>query len=114
MRIRLGVIVMAGVLAPWALHAEIPANDAASEVMLPGFQGILADQLPEHDGPGATLYQRYCSQCHRMVSPAKHSVSEWNAVLTRMRVKIKGTGKILPSDSDWAEILGYLQHHARK
>ena len=40
------------------------------EVMPPG---LTPDQLPDAGGPGAVLMQGYCTQCHALPGPGRHS-----------------------------------------
>jgi cytochrome c5 len=53
------------------------------EVMPPG---LMPDQLPDAGGPGAILMQGYCTQCHALPGPGRHSAAEWPQVLDRMLV----------------------------
>jgi cytochrome c5 len=51
------------------------------EVMPPG---LMPDQLPDASGVGAALMQGYCTQCHALPGPGRHSAEEWPQVLDRM------------------------------
>ena len=51
------------------------------EVMPPG---IAATSLPEPDSQGANLMQTYCTQCHELPGPGRHTATEWSLVLKRM------------------------------
>jgi cytochrome c5 len=53
------------------------------EVMPPG---LMPNQLPDAGGQGAVLMQGYCTQCHALPGPGRHSVEEWTQVLDRMLV----------------------------
>ena len=53
------------------------------EVMPPG---LTPEQLPDAGGPGALLMQDYCTQCHALPGPGRHSAAEWPQVLERMLV----------------------------
>ena len=53
------------------------------EVMPPG---LMPEQLPDAGGPGAVLMQDYCTQCHALPGPGRHSAEEWPQVLERMLV----------------------------
>lgn len=51
------------------------------EVMPPG---LAPEQLPEAGGLGATLMDSYCTQCHALPGPGRHTAEEWPQVLDRM------------------------------
>ncbi|MFQ5642267.1 MAG: hypothetical protein ACE5FQ_01060 [Thiogranum sp.] len=51
------------------------------EVMPPGMQ---AQNLPQPDGEGAGLLQVYCTQCHALPGPGRHTADEWPALLDKM------------------------------
>ncbi|WP_457652291.1 hypothetical protein [Rhodocaloribacter sp.] len=46
--------------------------------------GIPAEELPEPNSEGARLVAKYCSQCHGIPSPARHSAEEWVPTFRRM------------------------------
>jgi mono/diheme cytochrome c family protein len=46
--------------------------------------GIPAEELPEPGSEGARLVAKYCSQCHGIPSPARHSAEEWVPTFRRM------------------------------
>lgn len=51
-------------------------------------EGVPADALPEPDSRGARLALEYCSQCHGVPSPKRHSASDWIPTLRRMFVRM--------------------------
>ncbi|MDH4275087.1 MAG: cytochrome c [Gammaproteobacteria bacterium] len=112
-KLRLGVTIGIWMIAGYT-HAEVSTARTAEDVMSPDYVGILANQLPDHDSAAAVLYKIYCAQCHRLVAPNKHTASEWAAVITRMRNKIKGLGKTLPNDEEWDDITRYVIENAQK
>lgn len=80
--------------------------------------GIIAEQLPESDSPGARALALYCVQCHDLPPPAMHEAGQWDAVLGRMKQHMNDRqGGMLvrlvrPSDKSWQELAGYLKRHA--
>jgi len=53
------------------------------EVMPPG---LASDLLPDVGSQGATLMESYCTQCHALPGPGRHTAEEWPQVLDRMFV----------------------------
>jgi cytochrome c5 len=53
------------------------------EVMPPGMQ---PQDLPKPQSQGAGLLQVYCSQCHALPGPGRHTADEWQVVLDRMNL----------------------------
>ena len=53
------------------------------EVMPPG---LMPDQLPDANSQGALLMQSYCTQCHALPGPGRHTAEQWPQVLDRMFV----------------------------
>jgi cytochrome c5 len=89
------------------------------EVMPPG---VMPDQLPDAGGQGALLMQNYCTQCHELPGPGRHTAEEWPQVLDRMLVimdvadrfgGLMGNVKTLSSD-ERDQLRGYLVSHALK
>jgi hypothetical protein len=78
-----------------------------------------AGSFPDASSPGAQLEGKYCSQCHAAPSPSLHTAKEWAAVTGRMEEHIgekvrPGGGLMVPSASDIAAILEYLDKHAKQ
>jgi len=81
-------------------------------MMMPMTDGVSAAELPDAESAGAKTFARFCSQCHALPGPNKHSVAEWSVVVDRMKNNIISTGKQLPSEQEFGEILSYLQRNA--
>lgn len=47
-------------------------------------EGVPARDLPDPDSPGARLVAEYCSQCHGIPTPGRHSAEDWIPTLRRM------------------------------
>jgi len=89
------------------------------EVMPPG---LTPEQLPDAGGQGALLMQNYCTQCHELPGPGRHTAEEWPQVLDRMLVimdvadrfgGLLGNVKTLSSDES-DQLRSYLVSHALK
>ena len=89
------------------------------EVMPPGLD---SDLLPDAGGPGATLMETYCTQCHALPGPGRHTAEEWPQVLDRMFVLMDvadrfggllGNVKTL-SSSERDQLNSYLVLHSLK
>lgn len=94
--------------------------------------GIPAERLPDASSRGAGLHARYCSQCHGIPSPGRHSARDWEPTTRRMFQRMEhmtmiglgpGTVDHRPGDADVAiiempsleeerAILEYLTSHA--
>ncbi len=85
--------------------------------------GIAPGELPDSDSRGARLVARYCSQCHGIPSPTRHSADEWASVARRMfrrsdhMSSMRGmhrrmAGLEAPSRDARREIVSYLRRHA--
>ena len=83
---------------------------------------MAASQLPESDSPGARVLQRYCTQCHYLTGPGRHTREEWPDVLRRMDALMgishfyRGLlGRVaMPDDMEKAALRAYLDRHALK
>ncbi len=51
-------------------------------------EGVSARDLPAPDSRGARLAGEFCSQCHGVPSPKRHSASDWPPTLRRMFVRM--------------------------
>ncbi len=84
-------------MRPWALLAltlmvplPVGANHGWSEIDLCEVYkdrlsaGPSADALAETGSEGAVLLDRYCSQCHNLPGPDRHTAAEWRDVAPRM------------------------------
>ena len=89
------------------------------EVMPPG---LTPDQLPDAGGPGAVLMQGYCTQCHALPGPGRHSAEEWPQVLDRMLVLMDVANRFggllgnvkAPAADERDQLRSYLVLHALK
>lgn len=82
--------------------------------------GIDAALLPERDSRGARLLQTYCTQCHNLPGPGRHTREEWPAVLTRMQALMRVSGfyrgrlgpVAMPDAAERQALQSYLEKHA--
>lgn len=89
------------------------------EVMPPG---LMPDLLPEAGGPGATLMETYCTQCHALPGPGRHTAEEWPQVVDRMFVLMDVADRFggllgnvkTPSLNERDQLSGYLILHSLK
>lgn len=89
-------------------------------------EGVPASELPEPDSRGARLMARYCSQCHGIPSPRRHTADDWEATGRRMLRRMDhmarmrgmmGRGMMdvaAPSRAESDAILAYLREHAMR
>jgi hypothetical protein len=57
---------------------------------------------------GYEFTRKYCSGCHAMPSPARHTAAEWPAVIDRMARYMRQQGRPMPDASTRESILDYL------
>ncbi len=89
------------------------------EVMPPGLR---PDQLPDAGGQGAVLMQGYCTQCHALPGPGRHTAEEWPQVLDHMLRLMDVADRFggllgnvkTPSASEREQLRSYLALHALK
>ncbi|MDT8281567.1 MAG: hypothetical protein RQ982_02005 [Gammaproteobacteria bacterium] len=89
------------------------------EVMPPG---LMPEQLPDAGGQGALLMQNYCTQCHELPGPGRHTAEEWPQVLDRMLLIMDVADRFggllgnvkTPSTSEREQLRSYLVFHALK
>ena len=89
------------------------------EVMPPG---LMPDQLADAGGQGATLMESYCTQCHALPGPGRHTAEEWPEVLERMLVVMDVADRFggllgnvkTPSSVERDQLRRYLVLHALK
>ncbi len=82
--------------------------------------GVDPAALPEPKARGAQLLTHYCTQCHALTGPGRHTAEEWPAVLERMHMlmdvsrRFRGMmGSIeLPSPDEMRVLAEYLSAHA--
>lgn len=89
------------------------------EVMPPG---LTPEQLPDAGGQGAMLMDNYCTQCHELPGPGRHTAEEWPLVLERMLVIMDVADRFggllgsvkTPSSGERDQLRSYLVLHALK
>jgi len=87
------------------------------EIMPPGMQ---PGDLPQPESQGAILLQTYCSQCHALPGPGRHTSDEWQVVLDKMNLLMDVTsrfgglmGKVkVPGTGDEELLRAYLTNNA--
>lgn len=70
--------------------------------------------LPEPDSPGARLVTEKCGACHVPPRPTAHLAPEWPLTVRRMQNHRVSFGKGALSEEEMAQIIAYLQRHARR
>ncbi|RDH84214.1 MAG: hypothetical protein DIZ78_13065 [endosymbiont of Escarpia spicata] len=82
--------------------------------------GLTLESLPEAQSPEAGLLQRYCTQCHNLPGPDRHTTAEWREVAAKMFLLmdvshrfggLMGRVEIMQSEEQ-ERLLVYLEHHA--
>jgi cytochrome c2 len=87
------------------------------EIMPPGMQ---PGDLPQPESQGAILLQTYCSQCHALPGPGRHTADEWQEVLDRMSLLMDVTSRFgglmakvkVPSAGDEELLRAYLTNNS--
>lgn len=110
------VLLAAPALAghPWG---GVDICEARKDIIPPGIAPTL---LPEPASVGALVLQRYCTQCHNLPGPGRHTRNEWPTVLARMDTLMKVShfyrgllGPVaMPDAGERAALQAYLQDHA--
>ncbi|MCG7863708.1 MAG: hypothetical protein JAZ18_15095 [Candidatus Thiodiazotropha endolucinida] len=97
--------------------AEIDLCEAYKDKLPPD---LTAERLPEAHSPGAELLDRYCTQCHNLPGPDRHTLAEWHDVTTRMFTLmdvahrfggVMGRVETMQPQAR-ATLVAYLQRHA--
>ncbi len=91
--------------------------EVRKDIMPPDMSPTL---LPEPASKGAQVLQRYCTQCHYLTGPGRHTREEWPAVLARMEALMRVShfyrgllGPVaMPDAEEKAALHDYLDHHA--
>lgn len=84
--------------------------------------GLPIEQLPDKNSQSARLMQTYCTQCHELPGPGRHTADEWPLVLQRMLTLMEVSnrfgglmGNIKTPNPEEAELLKqYLNRYALK
>jgi len=82
--------------------------------------GLTLASLPEADSTGAALLHQYCTQCHNLPGPDRHTAAEWRDVASRMFMLMEVSnsfgglmGRVESMRLQEQEVLrSYLEHHA--
>ncbi|MES9855414.1 MAG: hypothetical protein ABW166_02260 [Sedimenticola sp.] len=82
--------------------------------------GLTPESLPEAHSQGAELVNRYCSQCHNLPAPDRHTTTEWQGVAANMFMLMDLSnrfgglmGRVETMQQQEQEIvLAYLARHA--
>ncbi len=48
--------------------------------------GLSIELLPDPMSPGAALLNQYCTQCHNLPGPDRHTAADWHKVVSKMYV----------------------------
>ena len=99
--------MMAGMME---VSAPAPQDEAILSRYLEAhaMRALAPGQIAPPLSTGAALYQQTCSQCHALPDPTQHTVSEWPAVVARMRKNMEIMGKWPITDQEADEIVSYL------
>jgi len=120
---RIAILFMALCLSPAAMANHTWSGIDLCEVhkdRLP--PGLTAAMLPEPQSTGAGLLQHYCTQCHNLPGPDRHSADEWHQVTANMFMLMEvshrfgglmGRVESLQQDEQTL-LLAYLQRHAKR
>lgn len=76
-------------------------------------------ELPEPDTTGAKLVSRYCTQCHGLPGPKRHSATGWPGTVARMNTRMQWMSRSnspmnisAPTADELDELMAYLIKHA--
>ena len=72
----------------------------------------MTQTIPEPESPGAKLYLKKCTQCHRLPAPKRHTAEQWDHLLVMMESFMGKKGLVFPVDEKKL-IRDYLQRNAR-
>ncbi|MBL3618383.1 MAG: hypothetical protein JMN26_11690 [gamma proteobacterium endosymbiont of Lamellibrachia anaximandri] len=82
--------------------------------------GLTAESLPDPQSPGAALLHQYCTQCHNLPGPDRHTAAEWRKVTAKMFLLmdvshrfggLMGHVEIMQREQQ-ARLLAYLESNA--
>lgn len=82
--------------------------------------GLTAESLPDPQSPGAALLHQYCTQCHNLPGPDRHTAGEWREVTPKMFLLmdvshrfggLMGRVEIMQREEQ-ERLLVYLERHA--
>lgn len=87
-------------------------------------EGVSASELPQPGSRGARLTARYCSQCHGIPYPRRHTADDWDGTVRRMLRRMDHMARMrgmmrrgmmaveAPSRAEADAIMSYLRQHA--
>ncbi|HEX9625884.1 MAG TPA: hypothetical protein VGA00_02975 [Acidiferrobacterales bacterium] len=117
------LLLAAGALA-WAMPAAASHDwggiDVCSAYRSSAPPGIDPASLPQPESRGAHLLTHYCTQCHQLPGPGRHTAAEWPAVLERMLTLMDVSQRFrglmghvrAPSAAEREALHDYLMRHA--
>jgi len=118
-RILLMIMLLVASLPATASHtwADIDLCEVYKDKLPPG---LTRDALPEANSSGARLLNQYCTQCHNLPGPDRHTASEWQDVASKMFMLMDVSkrfgglvGRVETMQSeDKQNLLAYLKRHA--
>lgn len=87
-----------------------------------GFDPVAEPEVAKALERGAgRMFADACSQCHVLPDPSQHTAEEWPKVVDRMRDNLEWMNRVVAARPDArepqlsvAEIVGFLQRHARR
>lgn len=72
---------------------------------------------PADDGgtasTGAQAFSTYCSVCHALPHPKRHSYAEWQTLVGVMQQRMRERGMQPLDEQQRSEILAWLKHNSR-
>ena len=82
--------------------------------------GLTLEALPEPTSQGALILNQYCTQCHNLPGPDRHTATEWGDVTQKMFMLSEVSNRFggwpshvkKISTEEQATLLAYLQRHA--
>ncbi|MDP7569359.1 MAG: hypothetical protein QF677_05570 [Arenicellales bacterium] len=82
--------------------------------------GLSIELLPDPLSPGAALLNQYCTQCHNLPGPDRHTAADWHKVVSKMHVLMDVShqfgglmGRVdTMQDEQQKTLLTYLQRHS--
>ena len=110
----------------FVLPLPVPASHGWSEVDICKLHeerlppGLNVESLPDAVSRGAVLLARYCTQCHNLPGPDRHTAGGWREVTSRMFMLMEVSNRFgglmgrvdKLSHGDQGVLLDYLERHA--
>jgi len=82
------IVVVLAFLAGFGCARDEPEGAWVRADMMTLPEGVSGDDLPAADSRGARLAVAFCSQCHGVPTPKRHSAGDWISTLRRMFVRM--------------------------